>query len=55
MHLTLPFSRPPAGARLAHASRVTAEWGGCNGLLGCTLARTELVPIGLDGTFGMQE
>ena len=32
--LTPPFSRPPAGATVAHASGVTAEWGGCNGMLG---------------------
>ena len=29
-----PFSRPPAGAQVAHASGVTAEWDGCNGWLG---------------------
>ena len=33
-NLTPPFSRPPAGAPVAHASGVTAEWGGCNGWLG---------------------
>ncbi len=32
-HLTLPFSRPPAGAPVANASGVTAEWVGCNGRL----------------------
>ena len=37
--LTLRFSHPPAGAPVAHASGVTGEWGGCNGM---TLSRGDL-------------
>ena len=33
MQSTPPFSCPPAGATRASARGVTAEWGGCNGLL----------------------
>jgi hypothetical protein len=34
VRLTPPFSCPPAGATRAPARGVTAEWDGCNGLLG---------------------
>jgi len=41
MQSTPPFSCPPAGATRASARGVTAEWGGCNGMLGVWPVRSE--------------